>query len=111
MPRYGRKMRGGFGEDLWNSMTNAYESAKNKVMGPSTTTSTYTTPVTGGKRRRTKKMMGGFTDNTPMTGLASTASPISGVESPKPMWVGGKTRKRRGNKNGKSRRHRRSSRR
>ncbi|MCJ7801800.1 MAG: hypothetical protein MUP82_05530 [Candidatus Marinimicrobia bacterium] len=109
MPRHGRKMRGGFGEDLWNSMTNAYESAKNKVMGPST--STYTAPVVGGKRRRTKRMMGGFTDNTPTTGLASTASPISGVESPKPMWVGGKTRKRRGNRNGKSRRNRKSSRR
>jgi hypothetical protein len=111
MPRYGRKMRGGFGEDLWNSMTNAYESAKNKVMGPSTTPSTYTAPLSGGKRRRTKRMMGGFTDNTPMTGLASTASPISGIESPKSMLVGGKTRKRRGNRNGKSRRNRKSSRR
>ena len=41
MPRRNRKMRGGFGEDLWGSITNAYQSAKEKVMGTSTG-STYT---------------------------------------------------------------------
>ena len=39
MPRRNRKMRGGFGEDLWGSITNAYQSAKEKVMGTITLTS------------------------------------------------------------------------
>jgi hypothetical protein len=63
----------------------------------------------GGKRRQTKNYMrGGFSPNTPTTGLAFNASPISGIASVKTMWVGGKTRKRRGNKNAKSRKNRKS---
>ena len=117
MPRRNRKMRGGFGEDLWGSITNAYQSAKEKVMGASTG-STYTpaAPVytpppappapVGGKRRQSKKnMKGGFSANTPTTGLAATASPISGIASVRSMWVGGKTRKRRSHKQRKSRKH------
>ena len=47
-----------------------------------------TTPSLGGRRR---KMRGGFTDNTPVTGIASTASPISDIKSAQPHhWVGGK---------------------
>jgi len=126
-------MRGGDIGDLWGSITGAvsgaYESAKNKVTGSSsgstytsTAPSTYTptTPSTysstppaapgyGGKRRRTqKKMRGGFSPNTPTTGLAFTASPISGIASVKSMWVGGKTRKRRSHKHSKSCKHRKS---
>jgi|APGre2960657373_1045057.scaffolds.fasta_scaffold206922_1 hypothetical protein len=116
MPRRNRKMRGGFGEDLWGSITNAYQSAKEKVMGTSSG-STYTpaAPVytpppapapVGGKRRQSKKnMKGGFSANTPTTGLAATASPISGIASVRSMWVGGKTRKRRSHKQRKSRKH------
>jgi hypothetical protein len=41
-------------------------------------------------------MRGGFKDNTPVTGLASTASPISDIKTAQPKtWVGGKTKKRR----------------
>jgi len=121
MPRRNRKMRGGFGEDLWGSITNAYETAKNKVTGSSAAAPTYTPapmapsepvpPATGygGKRRRTqKKMRGGFSPNTPTTGLAFNASPISGIPSVKTMWVGGKSRKRRANKSAKSRKNRKS---
>jgi hypothetical protein len=122
MPRRNRKMRGGFGEDLWGSITNAYQSAKEKVMGTSSG-STYTPaapaytpppapapvpPATGygGKRRQSKKnMKGGFSANTPTTGLAATASPISGIASVRSMWVGGKTKKRRSHKQRKSRKH------
>ena len=116
MPRRNRKMRGG---RLWDSLTDAYEKAKNTVTGSSsgsayisTAPSTYTpapapmapaAPGYGGKRRRTqKKMRGGFSPNTPTTGLASTASPISGIASAKSMWVGGKTRRRRSHKHTKS---------
>jgi hypothetical protein len=54
-----------------------------------------TSPTTGGRRKRTKRYRGGFNDNTPITGLASTAAPISGINSAQPHnWVGGKTKKR-----------------
>jgi hypothetical protein len=45
-------------------------------------------------------MRGGFSDNTPTTGLAAHASPISGVKTAQPHnLVGGRTRKhRRGGK-------------
>jgi hypothetical protein len=131
MPRRNRKMRGGDIGDLWGSITGAvsgaYESAKNKVTGSSsgstytsTAPSTYssTPPVTmtpppstgyGGKRRRTqKKMRGGFSPNTPTTGLAFTASPIANIASAKSMWVGGKSRKRRSHKHTRSCKHRKS---
>jgi len=116
MPRQNRKMRGGFGEDWVDSLKKAYETAKEKVMGTSSG-STYTpaAPVytpppapapVGGKRRQSKKnMKGGFSANTPTTGLAATASPISGIASVRSMWVGGKTRKRRSHKQRKSRKH------
>ena len=129
MPRRNRKMRGGDIGEMWGSLTSAvsgaYESAKNKVTGSSTgSTYTSTAPSTytpapapmapaapgyGGKRRRTqKKMRGGFSPNTPTTGLAFNASPISGIASVKSMWVGGKTRKRRSHKHSKSCKHRKS---
>jgi hypothetical protein len=123
MPRRNRKMRGGDIGEMWGSLTSAvsgaYESAKNKVTGStytSTAPSTYTpAPMApaatgyGGKRRRTqKKMRGGFSPNTPTTGLAFNASPISGIATVKTMWVGGKTKRRRANKNSKSRKNRKS---
>jgi len=122
-------MRGGDIGEMWGSLTSAvsgaYESAKNKVTGSSsgstytsTAPSTYTPPPAtmtpaapgyGGKRRRTqKKMRGGFSPNTPTTGLAFNASPISGIASVKTLWVGGKTRKRRSHKHTKSCKHRKS---
>jgi hypothetical protein len=123
MPRRNRKMRGGDIGEMWGSLTSAvsgaYESAKNKVTGStytSTAPSTYTpAPMApaatgyGGKRRRTQKnMRGGFSPNTPTTGLAFNASPISGIATVKTMWVGGKSRKRRANKSAKSRKNRKS---
>ena len=80
----------------------------------STTTSTETynpsyTPTMGGKKtkRRHRKMSGGFSDNTPTTGLAANAAPISGIKSAQPHnWVGGKTKRHRKSRHSKSRRHR-----
>jgi len=51
----------------------------------------------GGKRRKgTKKMRGGYTNNIPLTGLASSAAPINDIRSAQPQqMVGGRTRRRR----------------
>ena len=52
--------------------------------------------VSGGKRRRTRKMRGGYSSNISLTGLAASASPISGIKSAQPHhWVGGRTKRRR----------------
>ena len=51
----------------------------------------------GGKRRKgTKKMRGGYTNNTPLTGLASSAAPINDIKSAQPQqMVGGRRTRRR----------------
>jgi len=84
----------------WNKTKNATTSAYDSATG-TTPSTTYpsTTSTFGGKRKRSRKMRGGFRDNTPTTGLAANASPISGIKSAQPHnWVGGKTKKRRGGK-------------
>lgn len=80
----------------WNKTKSATTGAYDSATG---TTPTGTTSTLGGKRKRSRKMRGGFSDNTPTTGLAAHASPISGIKSAQPHnWVGGKTKKRRGGK-------------
>ena len=55
-------------------------------------------PTMGG-RRRSRKMHGGYTPNTPTTGLAFYASPISDIRTAQPHnWVGGKTKRHRKHK-------------
>ena len=51
---------------------------------------------------------GNFTDNTPRTGVASTASPITGIKSAQPHnLVGGRSRRRsHKHRHSKSCRHR-----
>ena len=57
-----------------------------------------TYPPMGG-RRRSRKMHGGYTPNTPTTGLAFYASPISDIRTAQPHnWVGGKTKRHRKHK-------------
>ena len=85
----------------WNKTKSATSGAYDSATG---TTTPSTTSTLGGKRKRSRKMRGGFSDNTPTTGLAAHASPISGVKSAQPHnWVGGKTKKRRGGKTKKRR--------
>jgi len=128
-----RTMKGGFLDDLSNTLSgwgsslsqgasSMWEKTKNTTSSltgstPSYGTSSYNTPsytnapmttsTFGGKHsRRIRRMRGGFKDNTPTTGLAAHAAPISGVSTANAHnWVGGRTR-RRGRKGGKSRRHR-----
>ena len=120
---------------MWNRTKNAASSAYSSAastptpatLTPATPTppSTYTnspaapTPippsaVNGGKRRTrkmTRKMTGGYSSNISLTGLASNASPISGVKSAQPHHlVGGRTKRRHSKSHrrhhSKSRRHR-----
>jgi hypothetical protein len=98
-----------------NAASSAYSSATTpsytSSTTPSYTTSSYTAPVTnnasytpsgsyGGKKRKSRKMRGGY---IPLTGIAANAAPISGIKSAEPHnWVGGKKsrkNKRRTRKN------------
>ena len=98
-----------------NAASSAYTSASNTYSSATTPSPTYTAPsttpstvipdtptpmspssATGGKKRRTKKMRGGYSSNIMITGLAASASPISGIKSAQPHhWVGGRTKRRR----------------
>jgi len=129
MPRRHRTMKGGFLDNLSNTLSgwgsslsqgasSMWEKTKNTTSSltgttPSTSSAnamSYQSPMTtstyGGKRhKRSRRMRGGFKDNTPMSGIASNAAPVSDVKSAQPQTiVGGKTR-RRGRKNRKTRRH------
>ena len=88
-----------------NSMTsNGYDYA-----------STSYSPANGGSRRKYKnsskkyKKRGGYGSSTSFTNLASTAGPISNIQTAKAHhWVGGKSKRSRKSKNkkhSKSRRH------
>ena len=108
MPRRNKTMKGGF----WESLNNAWESTKKSVYGSSststaTTTTPYTPPATttviGGRKRTSKR--GGYFANTPLNGLASTASTFSGKTAQPQNWVGGKTRKCHNKKHTKSCKH------
>lgn len=134
-----RRMRGGFLDSLsnsissgWNSVSqgassmwdrtkNAASSAYSSATTPATPTPPSTIPpaaptpmppsVVNGGKRRTRKMSGGYSSNISLTGLAATASPISGVKTAQPHhWVGGRTKRRQSKSHrrhhSKSRRHR-----
>ena len=110
MPRRHRKMKGGFLESLgstlsgWGSSisqsaSNAYNKTKNATSSayssttrPTTSTSTSTpSGAYGGKKRKSRKMRGGYSNNVALNSLAANASPISGIKSAEPHnWVGGK---------------------
>ena len=140
MPRSNRnrRMKGGFWDsltDAWDktkkATTDAYSSATGSTPSytpapsytppaPSYTppsTPSYTPPSTtsfGGKnksrKKRSRKMRGGYSDNMALTGLAASASPISDIKSAQPLTiVGGKrrTKKCRRNRNSKSCKRRR----
>ena len=102
--------------NAYNKTKNAASSAYSSVTTPTTSTSTSYTPTStsytptstasytpsgayGGKKGKSRKMRGGYSNNIALTGLAANASPISGIKSAEPHnWVGGK--KSRKNKRG-----------
>ena len=124
MPRRHKKNRGGgffdsvsdsfsglFGSKKSTPSYNSYSSPtySSSYSNPTSSTSysnpSYSSSYYGGKRRRSRKhMRGGFTDNTPTTGLAAHAAPFSGPTAQPHNWLGGKTR-RRHRKGRKTRRH------
>ena len=114
------------GGGMWDSLSSAWNTTKKEASGaynsaasaisptPAPTSilapapapaSTYT-PVLGGKRRR-KSKRGGYSANTPTSGLASSAASFSGKTAQPHSMVGGKTRRRR-HSHSKSCKHRRS---
>jgi hypothetical protein len=130
-----RTMKGGFLEsltqsanDVWEKTKKAANDAYGSATGSITSSSSYlpppSTPYTppaatttsgymGGRmskrmrgRNKSRKMRGGYSDNIAITGLASSAAPISDIKSSQPLnIVGGRRTKRRyGGKyrNGKS---------
>ena len=91
---------------LWNKTKNA-TSGLTSSYGSTPVPTTYGTPM-GGRKRTKRHMRGGnFKDNTPTTGLAAHAFPISGVKTAQPHnLVGGRTKKHHKHRHSKSRRHR-----
>jgi hypothetical protein len=106
-------MKGGFLDSITSTLSGWGSSAKKSLgfgdssaattssstVTPSydTTSSTTTSSSTGGKNK-TRRMRGGYKDNTPTTGLASHSASFSGNTAKPHTWVGGKTRRRHGGK-------------
>jgi len=114
MPKRSRTMKGGFIEEVTNTIssglstisqgvTETYEKAKSAITSspapaPSSYTPLPTAPASYGgrkndrkndrknvtKKRNKKHMRGGFSDNIATTGLASSAEPISGIKTAQP---------------------------
>lgn len=114
-----RTMKGGFFEsltqgasDLWEKTKKASSDAYSSATGSTTTSSSSyvpppppPTPATsssgymGGRmsrRKRSRKMRGGYGDNIALTGIAASSAPISDIKSAQPLTtVGGRRTKRR----------------
>jgi len=108
----------GWGSSISDTASSAYNKTKNAVTGsssssyvppppppppPATSSTGYMGGRMGGRmrgkmsrRKRSRKMCGGYSDNISLTGLASSAAPISDIKSAQPLTtVGGKRTKRR----------------
>ena len=126
-----RTMKGGFLDSLSNTLSgwgtsltqgasSMWEKTKNTTSSltnspqttptyssPSYTSTPMTTSTYGGKHsRRRRRMRGGYQDNTPTTGIAIHAEPISGISTAKAHNLTGGRTKRHRRKGAKTRRHR-----
>ena len=111
----------GWGSSISDSASSAYNKTKNAVTGSSSSSYTPTptpppaTSSTGyfggrmSRRKRSRKMRGGYSDNIAINGLAASAAPISDIKSSQPLNIvgGRRTRKHRRHRHGKSCKHRR----
>lgn len=114
----------GWGSSISDTASSAYNKTKNAVTGSTSSSyvsppsATYPPPATsssgymGGRmsrRKRSRKMRGGYSDNIALTGLAARAAPISDIKSAQPLTtVGGRrTKRHRCRTHGKSCKHRR----
>ena len=101
----------GWGSSISDSASSAYNKTKNAVTGsssssyapppppPPPTPATSSSGYMGGRlsrRKRSRKMRGGYGDNIALTGLAASSAPISDIKSAQPLTtVGGRRTKRR----------------
>lgn len=125
MPRRHKTMKGGFLDDLSNTLSGwgtsisdgassfwqKTKDATSSLTGSTNSSSTSYFPTTstttyGGKHKKSRRhMKGGYNDNIATTGLAAHAASFSGQTAKPQTMVGGKTRRRRQQKAGKSRRY------
>jgi len=121
--RRSKKMRGGLlgffeGDGTSSNGEGWYDSLKKNASSASTwlttdtgsstpsDSTTTTSPTYGGRKRKSRRMRGGYSDNMSMTNLASRAAPFSGETARPQAYVGGKRTKRRCHKHkGSRRRH------
>ena len=121
--RRSKRMRGGLlgffeGDGTSSNGEGWYDSLKKNASSASswlTTDTDSTTPTTptptptstyGGRKRKSRRMRGGYSDNMSMTNLASRAASFSGETARPQAYVGGKRTKRRCHKHkGSRRRH------
>jgi hypothetical protein len=106
-----KTMKGGFMEDLSNTLSNWSNSLSESVSdlwqktkdatasltNSSNTSSTYSSnnfnANYGGKKTRRRKMKGGYKDYTPKNNIASNAASFSGITAKPHTYVGGKSKK------------------
>lgn len=113
-----RTMKGGFLDELkqdisyvWEKTKKATSDAYTSLTGSTSSslpliTQSSSTGYTGGKNK-TRRMKGGFKDNTSTSGLATHAAPFSGETAQPHNWVGGKSKRhRRKHKRSKSHKNR-----
>jgi hypothetical protein len=124
--RRSKKMRGGLlgffegdgtdssssnGEGWYDSLKKNASSASSWLTSDSATTAPAATeappaPTYGGRKRKSRRMRGGYSDNMSMTNLASRAAPFSGETARPQAYVGGRRTKRRCHKHkGSRKRH------
>ena len=118
MPKKSMRRRSRRGGDLMDpsswSLSNPFASKDPKdsytSSAPASSGMGYSQPSTstgygfgGRKGKRRRSMRGGnYSDYTPTTGLAANAASVSGVPTASAQLVGGRTRRRRRHKCGKS---------
>lgn len=127
-----RTMKGGFldtlsswGSSLTQSASNLWEKTKSATSNltntssssqqpdtysstPSATSYSTSQPMTTstyGGRKRSRRMRGGFKDNTGSSQLAANAAPFSGVTAKPHNYVGGKTKRHKKHRHSKSCKH------
>jgi hypothetical protein len=112
-PSYGQSTYGqpSYGQSTYGQSTYGQPSYGQSSYGqssygqPSYGQSAYGQSSYGGKKNKkhTRRMRGGFTDNTPVTGLAAHAASFSGPTAKPHNLVGGKTRRHRNSKTNRRR--------
>lgn len=123
--RRSKKMRGGVwpfsssdgtdsssssGEGWMESLKKNASSASNWLTSDSSASTAPAappaSPAYGGRRRKSRRMRGGYSDNMSLTNLASRAAPFSGETARAQAYVGGRRTKRRCHKHkGSRKRH------